>query len=389
MFKNMQVFLLYDTKAAGTLGETVPKDQRKCLTMPINGGFRRNWKEPGSDEMIAEVCDEKNWRQFWVKDSDGVVKNPVTNRCLNKGDAGTNRYGVTWGDCSTPTILWSDGDNPPHPKGKKIKSLHKCGYGPNECSHCENGEEQTFENSKYKCGTKKIKFDKEWRNECLELYIHHGDQDWNVIFQLMAEDSKYFGSPVECDKVSLMYGSTTFVMKPVAHPENSNAPWAPPPGKLLVLADGSESAEPVSNVRKCLMVNGDKVFHKPCVWEDKRFYWEKAPDGFLKSVVTGQCIGPDFSDIFFVKMIDCSVQGAGIIMKKTGGESHQSGYHKIVMKYSFGGEDKTRCVEETAHHYDALPRCQGANKDRPKDTIIKGGNTCDFVNAVGTSFFFS
>jgi hypothetical protein len=165
---------------------------------------------------------------------------------------------------------------------------------------------------------------------------------------------------------------------PVAHPENGNAPWAPPPGKLLVVADAyGPDPDSETNYRKCAMVDGDKVRHKPCVWEDKSFYWEQRPDGKVSSIVTGKCIGPDLMQIpegrtqpYWVKMTDCSSPGAGIVMKKTGGRGDQQGWMKVVMEFPFAGESYTRCMAESSvsDTYNS-----GANKDTPKMTT-----NCDF-----------
>merc|ERR1711977_586408 len=121
------------------------------------------------------------------------------------------------------------------------------------------------------------------------------------------------------------------------------------------------------------MVDGDKVRHKPCVWEDKSFYWEQRPDGKVRSVATGKCIGPDLMQIpegrtqpYFVKMTDCSSPGAAIVMKKTGGRGYQQGWMKVVMEFPFAGESYTRCMAESSvsDTYNS-----GANKDTPKMEI--------------------
>jgi hypothetical protein len=227
---------------------------------------------------------------------------------------------------------------------------------------------------------------------CKKVYMEHGDREFNLFPWFKDPNGKTGHCFIMCDEEGHMYGSADWRPIPVAHPENGNAPWATPPGKLLFVAEAqSIPADSPTNRRKCAMVDGDKVRHKPCVWEDKNFYWEKAPDGKVKSIVTGKCIGPDLSAEsttgsarpFYVKMIDCSSQGAGILMKKTGGKPEQSGFMKVVIKYTYKGQVHDTCMAETPLN---SKRNSGANKDRASQSM----SGCGFKGlALHASWFFS
>jgi hypothetical protein len=227
------------------------KYKGKCLELPPNGrraaGGGKNF---GDNAFSIKACDATNWRQFFVI-SDGVVKNPVVDKCIGKAEGALSPDGI-WESCGSFPSKMRDADT----SASGVQRWHI--VSPNPYDHDSTSHEW-------------------WAWGWSQNNPHDSLKMANV-----QQHANYFARDE------------------VPNPEQSKAPWDKPQGKNLLLALRIPSANDMvsDNTNACAFPEGDTLMHGPCQWLDKKYYWEQLPNGVIKNVGTGKCM----SDI----MVDCN-----------------------------------------------------------------------------------